>query len=117
MQFSVLSIAALLAATSVNATVYLGLRTNYDGHKSQVAWTNGTPEPCSGFTTIVDSDSNPCGRNFYVDGNNGPFRFEGCGGNGLTLFRNGQFNSNCKFESRTINCNGGAKIAQGWSCY
>lgn len=78
--------------------------------------TNGTPEPCSGFSTIVDSDSNPCGRNFYVDGNNGPFRFEGCGGNGLTLFRNGQFNSNCKFQSRTINCNGGAKIAQAWVC-
>ncbi|EAL89956.1 conserved hypothetical protein [Aspergillus fumigatus Af293] len=107
MQFSLLSFVALLAATSVNATVYLGLRTNYDGHKSQVA---------CGFSTIVDSDSNPCGRNFYVDGNNGPFRFEGCGGNGLTLFRNGQFNSNCKFQSRTINCNGGAKIAQAWVC-
>ncbi|KAF4290039.1 hypothetical protein KXV22_000076 [Aspergillus fumigatus] len=47
MQFSLLNFVALLAATSVNATVYLGLRTNYDGHKSQVAWT-----PKSGQTEL-----------------------------------------------------------------
>ncbi|EAW10299.1 uncharacterized protein ACLA_047680 [Aspergillus clavatus NRRL 1] len=117
MQFSTLSIAALIAATSVNATVYVGLRTNYDGSKAQVAWTNGTPDICSGFSTIVNSDSNPCGRDFSVDGGNGPYRLEGCGGNGLTLFRNGNYNSNCKFEKRTIHCNGGAKIAQAWACY
>ncbi|KAI9926983.1 hypothetical protein ASPWEDRAFT_46442, partial [Aspergillus wentii DTO 134E9] len=115
MQFSIITIAAFFAATA-NATVYLGLRTGVDGSKSQVAWTNGTPDICSGFSTIVNSDSNPCGRDFYVDGNNGPFRFEGCGGNGLTLFRNGQFNSNCKYDAKTISCSGGVKIAQGWNC-
>ncbi|KAK2616523.1 hypothetical protein QQS21_000566 [Conoideocrella luteorostrata] len=99
-----------------NATVYLGLRTGVDGHQSQVAWTNGTPDVCSGFTTVVDSNSNPCGIPFYVDGNNGPFQFNGCGGAGLELDRNGQFNSNCAYQPNDINCPAGVVIRQAWSC-
>jgi hypothetical protein len=41
----------------------------------------------------------------------------GCGGNGLTLLRNGQFNSNCKFQPQTISCPGGSKIKQNWACF
>ncbi|KAI0118446.1 hypothetical protein GGR51DRAFT_499649 [Nemania sp. FL0031] len=108
-------IAAL--AASADATVYLGLRTGIDGSQASVAWTNGTPDLCSGYSVIVDANTNPCDHEFYVDGNNGPYQLKGCGGNGLTLFSNGQFNSNCKYEDRTVNCNGGASIKQDWACF
>ncbi|KAI1130701.1 hypothetical protein F5Y10DRAFT_235011 [Nemania abortiva] len=113
---STIAAQVLALASLANATVFVGIRTRTDGAQSQVAWTNGTPDPCSGFSPIVNSNSNPCGRDFFVDGDNGPFRLEGCGGNGLTLFRTGQFNSNCKYDKQTINCDGGATIEQDWNC-
>ncbi|GAP92018.1 putative conserved hypothetical protein [Rosellinia necatrix] len=116
MQFSITTIAIAALAATVNATVYTGTRTGIDGAKTNIAWTNGTPDICSGYATIGPSNVNPCDRPFYVDGGNGPFTLKGCGGNGLTLFRNGQFNTNCKFVSRTIGCSGGVKIDQSWQC-
>ncbi|KAL0941971.1 uncharacterized protein CTRU02_204734 [Colletotrichum truncatum] len=119
MMLSAASLVTVLVAltSSASATVFTGTRTATDGSKSNVAWTNGTPDICSGYGTIQQGTGNPCGINFWVDGGNGPFTLSGCGGNGLTLFRNGQFNSNCKSEKRTINCSGGVKIAQNWACY
>ncbi|KAF2970256.1 hypothetical protein GQX73_g3255 [Xylaria multiplex] len=104
-------------AASANATVFLGIRTGADGSQSQVAWTNGTPEVCAGAKIVVNSNSNPCGIEFTVDDGNGPFEFVGCGGNGLTLFRDGVFNSNCAYQKRVINCPDGANIEQDWSCF
>ncbi|KAH8179898.1 hypothetical protein LIA77_01417 [Sarocladium implicatum] len=119
MKLSIASLAATVAlmATGTSATVFLGLRTGIDGSQSQVAWTNGTPDSCSGFTTIINGANNPCGIDFFVDGGNGPFTFEGCGGQGLSLERNHQFNSNCVFSQRTIKCGGGSKIEQKWDCH
>ncbi|KAK4124107.1 hypothetical protein N657DRAFT_594641 [Parathielavia appendiculata] len=118
MKFSATSIAAMVAtlASTGLATVFTGTRTGIDGSQAAVAWTNGTPDLCSGFGKIVDGTGNPCGRDFFVDGSNGPFRLEGCGGAGLTLFRSGQFNANCRFQQRTFNCPGGARIRQDWVC-
>ncbi|KAK5661850.1 hypothetical protein OQA88_9954 [Cercophora sp. LCS_1] len=110
---------ALTGASMVNATVFLALRKNADGNEAQVAYTNGTPDPCSGFTTIVNSNSNPCGIDFFVDGNNGPFTFENCGDNNFHLERNHQFNSNCVFQSNNkINCPGNIVIGVSgtWKC-
>ncbi|KAI0533149.1 hypothetical protein GGR58DRAFT_521938 [Xylaria digitata] len=100
-----------------NATVFLGVATGIDGSQSQVAWTNGPLDVCSNVKTVVNSNSSPCGANFTFDDGNGPFEFVGCGGNGLTLFRDGEFNSNCAFTSKTIDCLDDAKIAQEWSCF
>ncbi|KAK0643194.1 hypothetical protein B0T16DRAFT_415479 [Cercophora newfieldiana] len=120
MQFTITSafIAALVASPLASATVFLGLRQSRFGDQSQVAWTNGTPNICSGFSTIVNGNGSPCGIDFNVDGNNGPFTFQGCGGNGLSLERNHQFNSNCKFVKQTINCDDGAKVGVNgfWQC-
>ncbi|KAK4234127.1 hypothetical protein C8A03DRAFT_38112 [Achaetomium macrosporum] len=85
-------------ASTDSATVFQGVRTGTDGSYSQAFWTNCTPDTCSGFTRIVDGTNHPYGRDFFVDGNSGPFRFEGCGGSGLTLFQIGQFNCDCGFE-------------------
>ncbi|KAI3343119.1 hypothetical protein F4824DRAFT_444556 [Ustulina deusta] len=116
MQFSLATFIVAALATSVNATVYLGTRTGIDGAQTKVAWTNGTPDICSGFANVSPASEIPCDRDFYVDGNNGPFRFAGCGGAGLTLLRNGQFNINCKFAGEDINCSGDAEITQEWQC-
>ncbi|KAK0652771.1 hypothetical protein B0T16DRAFT_105276 [Cercophora newfieldiana] len=113
MQFTTLTstlLAALVASPLASATVFMGLSQGPSGDQSQVAWTNGTPNICAAFSTVVNGNTNPCGIDFNVDGNNGPFTFEGYGGNGLTLERNHQFNSNCKFIKSTINCDDGAKI-------
>ncbi|KAF2103658.1 hypothetical protein NA57DRAFT_50530 [Rhizodiscina lignyota] len=120
MRYSNISTTVILAVLSsplASATVFLALRTGEDGSQSQVAYTNGTPDVCSGFTTIVDSNSDPCGISFDVDGNNGPFEFEGCGGNGLSLDQDGSFNSNCEFQSSTISCPGGVTIQQNFACF
>ncbi|KAK3348719.1 hypothetical protein B0T25DRAFT_581817 [Lasiosphaeria hispida] len=120
MQFNITSalLAALVASPLASATVFMGLREGPSGDQSQVAWTNGTPNICAGFSTIVNGNSNPCGIDFFVDGNNGPFTFEGCGGNGLTLERNHQFNSNCKFVNQLVRCDDGAVIGVNgfWNC-
>ncbi|KAJ8123980.1 hypothetical protein ONZ43_g196 [Nemania bipapillata] len=116
MQFRITTIILTALAVSANATVFTGTRTGTDGSQTNVAWTNGTPDICSGFSTISPANVNPCDHPFYVDGNNGPFSLAGCGGSGLTLFRYGQFNTNCKFVKKTINCSGGAKIQQNWQC-
>ncbi|KAK0630336.1 hypothetical protein B0T17DRAFT_616004 [Bombardia bombarda] len=98
-------VTALMASPVVNTTVFLANRQASDGSEEQVAWTNGTPDPCSGFTAIVGGTANSCGINFNVDGTNGPFQFEGCGGVGLSLEHNDQFNSNCVFQKGAIiNC-------------
>ncbi|TRX89339.1 hypothetical protein FHL15_009776 [Xylaria flabelliformis] len=116
MQFTLATFVVAALAASANATVYLGTRTGIDGSQNKVAWTNGTPDVCSGFTTVSSASENPCDRDFNVDGNNGPFKFVGCGGAGLTLFRNGQFNTNCQSKGKDINCPDGAKIKQEWQC-
>ncbi|KAG9229505.1 hypothetical protein BJ875DRAFT_474650 [Amylocarpus encephaloides] len=115
MQLSTTMAAALLASLT-SATVFQGVRTGTDGSKSQVAYTNGTPDICSGFTTIRQGDGNPCGINFCVDGNNCGFNLQGCGGNNFHLERNGAFNSICRFEPKRIACSGGVVIQQNWNC-
>ncbi|KAK6851136.1 hypothetical protein PG987_000770 [Apiospora arundinis] len=112
MQFSILIVAA---ASMASATVYQGLRTGVDGSTSQVAWTNGTPDPCSGFSTIVQGGGAPCWRDFYVDGNNGPFRLQNCGTGNPVLDRNGAFNAGCTYKPRTFKCSN-SKIEQKWQC-
>ncbi|KAE8443138.1 hypothetical protein EG329_002307 [Mollisiaceae sp. DMI_Dod_QoI] len=119
MQFSVLSVAAIavsLSSTLVSGTVYQGLRTGVDGSQQQVAWTNGTPDICSGFSTIRNDNGNPCGIQFFVDGNNGPFVMNNCGVGNPALERNGQFNSVCTFQPLNIGCAGGVTIKQTWQC-
>ncbi|KAK3324983.1 hypothetical protein B0H66DRAFT_108171 [Apodospora peruviana] len=134
---SVIAISPMAGATVFHAT-----RKGPDGSLSQVAWcvihppfcpclsdmtarltkhlnfvrSNGTPDICSGFTQIVAGDGNPCGINFSVkelSGDNGPFTLQGCGGSGLTLERDGNFNSNCKFSKDKIKCDDGAVIGTG----
>jgi len=72
--------------------------------------TNGTPDICSGFTIIIVGTSSPCGIDFFVDGGNGPFTLQGCGGAGLSLERTQEFNSNCVFESKLVACSDGAVV-------
>ncbi|KAK8116235.1 hypothetical protein PG984_012737 [Apiospora sp. TS-2023a] len=116
MPFSVRSTATFLVTTAsmASATVYQGIRTGVDGSTSQVAWTNGTPDPCSLFTKIVDGTGSPCGQDFFVDGGNGPFRLFNCGVGDPVLERAGEFNAVCKYEPTTIKC--ANHIQQNWSC-
>lgn len=66
---------------------------------------------------MVNSNSNPCGISFSFTGSgSGTYEFEGCGGDGLSVENNGQFNSNCAYEPDNIGCPDGVTIAQAWSC-
>ncbi|KAK7931668.1 hypothetical protein PG985_002380 [Apiospora marii] len=145
MPFSVTSAVNLPVAIAftASATVYQGIRT-VDNSTSQVAWkvslslhshehgsycsplsplprkveedaSNGTPDPCSHFTKIVDGTGSPYGQDFYVDGSNGPFRLFNCGIEDPVSERAGEFNAVCKFEPRTINCPN-FRIQRNWFC-
>jgi len=113
-------VAGLALSPLVSGTIFLGVRTASDGSQSQVAWTNGANDDCDDFQTVVNSNSDPCGIPFSFDGfqtgGSGTYEFEGCGGNGLSVENNGEFNSNCAYEPDTIGCPGGVSIAQAWSC-
>ncbi|KAM7218283.1 hypothetical protein V8F06_006346 [Rhypophila decipiens] len=119
MQFSSANLAVILTALSqvASATVFTGTLTLPTGDKRNVAWTNGALNPCEETTTIGSGSGNPCEQEFSA-GNIGGFKLVGCGGNGLTLFKDGNFNSNCKFEPLEVGgCPGTAKLEQGFSCF
>ncbi|KAE9362893.1 hypothetical protein N431DRAFT_490334 [Stipitochalara longipes BDJ] len=119
MQFSTLTLVAFatsMTSSLVSATVFVGLRTGSDGSQSKVAWTNGTPDICADFATIIAGNSDFCGPSVFVDGNNGPFTWQNCGVGNPVLFRNGQFNAVCSFVSKNIACPGGVNIGQQWQC-